>query len=570
MPSESVLGEPSGANGNSPEIDETSRLLPPSTDHDVEHEGPRIKLSRFRGIALGISLWIMILTQTINFSGMSMIQGFIARELEADFSPMWLSTSFFIPVSALSPFVGRLATIFPARSLLVPTATLTALGSLVSAFAPSAHAFMVGRAVSGAGSAGILPLVVVLVLEVTTEKSRGIFVGMINAGATVGVAMGAFLYGALVEPLGWRPLFWIQSPVILAAGVGAYLSLPAPSKPRDYKSTAVRDKLKQIDYLGAALLVTTIVLFLYGLADVIEVIPLLLALVSLVAFILIETRFATDPIIPLNVLLSPGVLLTCFSQLGVMSARWSLLFYSPIFMSAVRGAALSTAGAVLIPTNVGFGIGGVIVGWLHVRRSGAFWLPSIVALAIFAASLALVAMVATVEAPIWCFVALLFANGFSIGAGLNYTLAHLLHLTSGRDAQYVATSLLATFRMFAGSFGTAIGGGVFYRLLRALLTQGFLDLDGTEELSPARKKLIAKLLVSHLYGDSSEEVHQVTVQAYAGAARGLWHAAAILALIMTILQAMTGWKGPEQEDANREEEEEARLNAAEHDTVPEA
>jgi hypothetical protein len=69
---------------------------------------------------------------------------------------------------------------------------------------------MIGRVVAGAGNAGVLPLIVVLVLEVTTEKSRGIFVGMINAGATVGVAVGAFLYGALVEPLGWVS-FYLRS-----------------------------------------------------------------------------------------------------------------------------------------------------------------------------------------------------------------------------------------------------------------------------------------------------------------------------------------------------------------------
>jgi hypothetical protein len=62
MPSEPE--ETAAANGNGHEVDETSRLLPPSADDEVEHEGPRIKISRLRGVALGISLWIMILTQS--------------------------------------------------------------------------------------------------------------------------------------------------------------------------------------------------------------------------------------------------------------------------------------------------------------------------------------------------------------------------------------------------------------------------------------------------------------------------------------------------------------------------
>ena len=45
-------------------------------------------------------------------------------------------------------------------------------------------------------------------------------------------------------------------------------------------------------------------------------------------------------------------------------------------------------------------------------------------------------------------------------------------------ATLVATSLLATFRGFAGSFGTAIGGGAFGRALSARLAEGFARLDG--------------------------------------------------------------------------------------------
>ena len=57
-----------------------------------------------------------------------------------------------------------------------------------------------------------------------------------------------------------------------------------------------------------------------------------------------------------------------------MAARWMVLFYTPAYAIAVRGWSPASAGSILIPTNLGFAIGGISVGGLHIRRAGSFWL----------------------------------------------------------------------------------------------------------------------------------------------------------------------------------------------------
>ena len=64
-------------------------------------------------------------------------------------------------------------------------------------------AFIAGRIVSGMGAAGIMTISIILVLELTGKKRRGLFIGLINAGYTSGVALGAVLAGGLVEYTGW-------------------------------------------------------------------------------------------------------------------------------------------------------------------------------------------------------------------------------------------------------------------------------------------------------------------------------------------------------------------------------
>ena len=129
---------------------------------------------------------------------------------------------------------------------------------------------------------------------------------------------------------------------------------------------------------------------------------------------------------------------------------------------------------MLIPTNGGFAAGGLLVGWLHIKRQGSFYLPTMVSYAVFPFSLVALALMAHQDGSPVGFVIVLFICGFATGAALNYNLAHLLFLTP-KDTHYVASALIATFRGFAGSFGSAIGGGLFTRTLSNALTKHFAE-----------------------------------------------------------------------------------------------
>lgn len=316
----------------------------------------------------------------------------------------------------------------------------------------------------------------------------------------------------------------------------------------------------------------TIVLFLYGLSGSIRIIPILVSLGTLVSFVAVEYLVAANPIVPISVLQSRGTLLSCLSQLGMMTARWTVLFYAPVTALAVFGLSAGASGSMLIPTNVGFGLGGLLVGWLHVRRTGSFWAACLVSIALFTATLAGVAAAAQPRCPTPLYMAALFANGLCTGAALNYTLAHLLHLTAP-PTHYVATSLLGTFRGFAGSFGTAVGGGIFARALRAGLEAGFRAADGVpagQPLDPARAELVKRLVGSPALvhgGDLSSLEQRIAVQGYVGALSTLFHAMMVLSVVVLAVQAATGRKGPKDQV---EDPEEVRVAVEEHDREFEA
>lgn len=153
------------------------------------------------------------------------------------------------------------------------------------------------------------------------------------------------------------------------------------------------------------------------------------------------------------------------------------------------------------------------------------------------------------------YIAVVFINGLCTGAAVNYTLAHLLHLAPAKD-HFIVTGLLATFRGFAGSFGTGIGGGVFNRVLRGSLTRGFLEL-GHGGLTERREKLITVLVGSPAAvwqeGVLSKMERGVAVGGYEMALRKLYMGAAGVTVVVLILQWGTGWKGVEDETKTDEE-----------------
>lgn len=163
--------------------------------------------------------------------------------------------------------------------------------------------------------------------------------------------------------------------------------------------------------------------------------------------------------------------------------------------------------------------------------------PTITAFTIFAFAVALLAFLATPSSPAILIVTTTALIGLATGAALTYTVPHLLHLTAPRQ-HFVATSLIATFRAFAGSFGTAIGGGLFVRVLRRSLERGFAEI-GLRKPELIEELLRSPATVGELQGVEAE----VARLGYVVALRTVWFSAAAVAGVVIFVQAAAGWKG---------------------------
>ncbi|KAL5333523.1 major facilitator superfamily domain-containing protein [Aspergillus crustosus] len=536
--------------------DETTPLL---RRDSVSSATASVPVSRKRGAVILLAMGATIFIQAFNMTMMTTAQSQIATDLDAFGDTTWFNSALLIAASSMTPIAGRLAQIFTPRIYVLFSCVVLSIGLFATAAAPGLSVFLLGRALTGVGAGGLMVTGIIMTLDLVSKKRRALFIGMVNFGMTIGVSMGAVLAGLIVPAFGWRPIFWVQAVTALVLGPLLFLAIPShphfeTGEGETKTSSALLQKLKKVDYAGALTLATSIFLLLFSLASPeIPLTPIFLSGIFFTVFWIIESKFTAEPIVPIEVLKTRSVLLTCLAALAAMTARWAVLFYSPVYAMAVRGWSPASAGLILTPTNAGFGIGGLLVGWVHIRHGQSYYWSNIIAYLVFAFSHLLLFTLSTPTSPTAVYVGAMFLDGFSLGASMNYTFAHILHLTKP-DVHYIVTALVGMARGFAGSFGSAMGGGFYQRELQAGLEDGFAKHGLTGEGSLIHKLLGSPALVAKLTGVERE----IAVQSYERAIKSLLLGGFVIMIVATIAQAGTGWTAPEEEPSVEEDENQHR------------
>lgn len=101
------------------------------------------------------------------------------------------------------------------RMFLIGVSIFTAASAL-AALAPSVEALIATRALQGIGAAIVTPLTLTMVSEAFPPEKRGAALGIWGGISGLGVALGPFVGGAIVEGIAWQWIFWLNVPVGLA------------------------------------------------------------------------------------------------------------------------------------------------------------------------------------------------------------------------------------------------------------------------------------------------------------------------------------------------------------------
>ncbi|MEV5103203.1 MFS transporter [Streptomyces massasporeus] len=131
---------------------------------------------------------------------------------------------------------GRLGDLFGRRRLFLAGMAAFGATSLACGLAPGAWSLVAARVAQGASAAAMLPQVLATIQATTTGPRRAKAMGLYGATAGLSMVAGQILGGVLVAAdiagTGWRSVFLVNVPVVLAGLVLAVRVVPETRSPR--------------------------------------------------------------------------------------------------------------------------------------------------------------------------------------------------------------------------------------------------------------------------------------------------------------------------------------------------
>jgi len=411
---------------------------------------PPISLARRRAITAGLLLGMSLGALEATVVGTAMPTIITALGGLAHYS--WVFAAYLLTSTATVPIWGRLSDLYGRRPIYLIGIVLFLIGSMLAGAATSMPMLIVARAVQGLGTGVLIPLSMTIIGELYTLRERprtqALFSGMWGLASIAGPLVG----GYITDAWSWRGVFYINLPFgLLGAAVIAIA----------YPPSHVTRKV-QVDWLGAALLVSGISTLLLALGDDTgsHVAWFAASVVLLGGFVWSAGRTA-EPILPIDLLSSRVVSRSLIVVFLGGFALFGAIAFIPLFVQTVIGGTATQAGQVLTPLFLGWVTMSIVaaratvkIGYRVVAIGGSFLLAA------GFVGLSLLTDASTRPA--------LFAACAVVGAGMGMQmLALLLAVQHGVDRSRlgIATSL----NQFSRSIGAAVGVAVMGMLMTRAL-----------------------------------------------------------------------------------------------------
>ncbi|UJW29237.1 MFS transporter [Saccharothrix sp. AJ9571] len=377
---------------------------------------------------------------------------------ELGFAPaslQWVVNSYTLAFAGLLLFGGRLADIHGHRRVFLGGLAVFTVTSLIGGLATSPAMLIAARAGQGAGAAVLAPLAVTMLTTSFPEgprRTRALTIS--TAVALVGGASGNLLGGVFTEFLSWRSVLLVNVPIGIPV---LFLAARVLARPAQTPWGRVR-----LDLPGAVLATAGLTLLTLGVSQTHEhgwgeaavAVPLAGGLVALLAFVVVEAKFAASPLIPPRLLGLPGVGWGNLAMLLAGASQVPVWFFLTLSMQHVLGYSAAQAGLGFVPHALVMLVVGLrVVPWL-MRRVQAR-----VLIAAGAAIGALGFWWQSLLTPDSAYLGGILGPAvlISIGGGLVGTpLARTVTSGVGPLDAGAASGLMNTTRQFGGAFGLAV------------------------------------------------------------------------------------------------------------------
>lgn len=309
---------------------------------------------------------------------------------------LWVVDAYLVFFGGLLLLSGALGDRFGRRRMLMLGLVVFTAASIGVAFSTTAEMLIIGRGLQGVGGAMVLPQGLSTLTAVFPRKDRSKAFGIYMGSMGIGMALGPFLGGTLVDQISWSAVFWVPAPIAALSLIGLTL-VPAT---RSLQHTRLDVPGAVTGTIGMVALVFSIIEGIpRGWGDPVIVGTITTAVIALTVFILIERR-AKQPLLPLGFFKQRDFVGAMVGMFFIMFALMGLLFYLPQFFQLVQGASAAESGLRVMPLALVMIICAPIAGFILPKigpRFLLFWAPTIHG----GGCLLLLGLVLAVDTPYW-------------------------------------------------------------------------------------------------------------------------------------------------------------------------
>ena len=301
-----------------------------------------------------LSVALMVLLFALDLTVVATALPTITSEFQGAALYGWVFSAYSIPVTATTLLYGRIADILGRQRLFVIVVLGFLGGSILCGFSQSMTELVICRALQGVFAGAIFPLAIGIIADTYPMERRAQGFSIVPTMFALAAVLGPTAGGVLTDTVGWRWIFFLNVPVVIAA-LAIFLTTYKPAPRASTSGAPVQ--FSDLDFAGFGAFVTAVVVLLLALSlggqelawsSAPELLLLAVALVAFCVFVWLERR-ARLPLLPLRLLGHRGLGGAMLAIFLLSLLTNTMIVLIPNFAQGVLGLSARSAGLVLIP-----------------------------------------------------------------------------------------------------------------------------------------------------------------------------------------------------------------------------
>ncbi len=309
----------------------------------AQEAGLGLREGRFILLATLLASGVAFLMGTAVVVALPSIQSYFRSDVAGI---QWVVSSQLLTLTAFLLVGGAIGDRYGRKRSMVIGILAFAGGSASSAVAPTISLLIVFQAVQGVGAALMIPQSLAIINASFLEEKRGQVIGLWASLSGGIAALGPWVGGWLTDTWGWRAVFVLPVPILLAAALVTIRHVPETRRFSNYT----------LDWRGTILALLSLLSLAYGLVmgpqrqwtDPSIIVALLAAPVLFFAYVVVERR-EPNPLVPGEVVRNTLVVSANVVTLLVYFVLNGVIVYLTLNLQQIQNLTASRAGLALLP-----------------------------------------------------------------------------------------------------------------------------------------------------------------------------------------------------------------------------